>query len=75
MKCPECSSDKLSVIETRTNKSGSIRRRRKCCACGDIFRTKERIDIRRTISEEEAIELKNKLTMIKYILKPPRKQP
>jgi len=41
--CPKCSSDKLSVIETRTD-GISVRRRRECQSCQYRFSTYERIE-------------------------------
>ncbi len=44
MKCPQCSSDDIKVIDSRTGKDGhSIRRRRECNACGARFTTSEEI--------------------------------
>lgn len=45
MRCPKCDSDKLSVIETRTD-GLSIRRRRECQECTQRFSTYERIEYR-----------------------------
>lgn len=44
MRCPDCKSEKLSVIETRSD-AGSIRRRRECQECNKRFSTYERIEI------------------------------
>ena len=45
MKCPICSHEDTSVIDSReTEGSASIRRRRECLACGYRFTTYERID-------------------------------
>ena len=41
--CPKCNSDKLSVIETRTD-GISVRRRRECQTCQYRFSTYERIE-------------------------------
>lgn len=43
MHCPKCNSDKLSVIETRTD-GISVRRRRECQTCQYRFSTYERIE-------------------------------
>ena len=44
MKCPQCSSSDIRVIDSRTAKDGrSIRRRRECNACGARFTTSEEI--------------------------------
>jgi transcriptional repressor NrdR len=43
MHCPSCGSDRLSVIDTRSE-DGAIRRRRECQACGKRFTTVERIE-------------------------------
>lgn len=44
MKCPKCSTDKLGVVDTRTE-SDSIRRRRECQECNHRFTTFERIEL------------------------------
>lgn len=44
MKCPKCSSDNLSVIDSRSD-SESIRRRRECQGCQFRFTTFERIEL------------------------------
>ena len=44
MKCPQCSSSDIRVIDSRTAKDGrSIRRRRECNQCGARFTTAEEI--------------------------------
>ena len=44
MKCPQCRSDDIKVIDSRTGKDGqSIRRRRECNACGARFTTSEEV--------------------------------
>jgi transcriptional repressor NrdR len=44
MKCPQCNSDDIKVIDSRTGRDGaSIRRRRECNACGARFTTLEAI--------------------------------
>jgi transcriptional repressor NrdR len=43
MRCPACHSDDLRVLETREGDK-TIRRRRRCEACGRRFSTTERID-------------------------------
>ena len=40
MACPHCRSTKAGVVETRTNKDGSVRRRYKCRECGVSWATK-----------------------------------
>ena len=44
MKCPKCSSDDISVIDSRSD-SESIRRRRECQGCQFRFTTFERIEL------------------------------
>lgn len=45
MKCPFCSSDNSSVVDSRDSKDGEIiRRRRQCDACGKRFTTYERVE-------------------------------
>jgi len=45
MKCPYCSSDSHSVLESRTSEdSTSIRRRRECDVCHKRFTTYERVE-------------------------------
>ncbi|MDB5185447.1 MAG: nrdR [Candidatus Saccharibacteria bacterium] len=45
MKCTQCSSDDIKVIESRDVSDGqAIRRRRMCNACGQRFTTYERIE-------------------------------
>lgn len=39
--CPACASPRVAVIDTRAPKPGSIRRRRKCGACGYRYTTIE----------------------------------
>lgn len=41
MKCPFCDSDQNRVIETREQKSGELKRRRRCIDCGERFSTLE----------------------------------
>ena len=44
MKCPQCRSEDIKVIDSRTGKDGqSIRRRRECNACGARFTTSEEV--------------------------------
>ncbi len=44
MKCPQCKSTDIRVIDSRAGKDGqSIRRRRECNACGARFTTAEEI--------------------------------
>lgn len=44
MKCPQCRSDDIKVIDSRTGKDEqSIRRRRECNTCGARFTTSEAI--------------------------------
>jgi transcriptional repressor NrdR len=43
MICPRCSSDKLSVTDSRAD-GGAIRRRRECSECGYRFTTYERVE-------------------------------
>jgi transcriptional repressor NrdR len=46
MECPFCSSDQVIVNNSRpTGKNTQIWRRRKCLKCGEIFTTREKIDI------------------------------
>lgn len=44
MKCPKCSSDDISVIDSRSDNE-SIRRRRECQGCQFRFTTFERIEL------------------------------
>jgi transcriptional repressor NrdR len=44
MRCPKCSSEKLSVVDSR-GEGDSIRRRRVCQACNFRFNTFERIEL------------------------------
>jgi len=42
MTCPNCNSENIYVVETRSrDEDGIIRRRRKCSDCGHTFRTYE----------------------------------
>lgn len=46
MKCPFCHANESSVLDSRELQSGdSIRRRRRCNACGERFTTYERIEL------------------------------
>lgn len=46
MKCPYCQQNDSSVIDSRELQEGeSIRRRRRCNACGERFTTYERIEL------------------------------
>lgn len=45
MRCPECESDDLKVVDSRTAGDG-IRRRRECGICGARFTTHERVEQR-----------------------------
>jgi transcriptional repressor NrdR len=45
MRCPHCNSNKDKVLESRTNRSGTvIRRRRVCLDCGFRFTSYEKIE-------------------------------
>lgn len=44
MNCPACYHNKLKVIDTRTAKDGSRKRRRECQQCGHVFKTVERTE-------------------------------
>ena len=45
MKCPKCSKDNDTVLDSRTAREGAaIRRRRECLCCGYRFTTYEEID-------------------------------
>lgn len=47
MKCPFCSADETTVVDTRINDDGDVvRRRRRCLACDKRFTTYERAEIR-----------------------------
>ena len=47
MKCPFCSAEDTQVMDTRaSNEANSIRRRRKCLACGKRFTTYEKVELR-----------------------------
>lgn len=53
MFCPFCYSDQISVTNSRpTNKDTQIWRRRKCLKCGEVFTTREKIDISYVIVEK-----------------------
>jgi len=41
MLCPFCADGETQVTDTRNRKDGSVRRRRKCPECGEVFRTDE----------------------------------
>lgn len=46
MKCPFCSSSDTQVIDSRVSEEGdTIRRRRRCTACGRRFTTYERVEL------------------------------
>lgn len=46
MYCPFCHSDQIEVSNSRpTNRNTQVWRRRKCLKCGEIFTTREKIDI------------------------------
>jgi transcriptional repressor NrdR len=46
MYCPFCQSNQIAVNNSRpTNKNTQIWRRRKCLKCGEVFTTREKIDI------------------------------
>lgn len=46
MYCPFCHSDQIEVSNSRpTNKGSQVWRRRKCLKCGEVFSTREKIDI------------------------------
>ena len=50
---PFCSSDQISVANSRpTNKGTQIWRRRKCLKCQEIFTTREKIDISYVVVEK-----------------------
>lgn len=45
MRCPKCANVENKVIDSRTNASGDvIRRRRECLSCGERFTTYERME-------------------------------
>lgn len=47
MKCPFCSADETSVIETRISEEGDrVRRRRRCLTCDKRFTTYETVELR-----------------------------
>jgi transcriptional repressor NrdR len=47
MKCPFCSADETTVLDTRINEDGDlVRRRRRCLQCDKRFTTHERAEIR-----------------------------
>ena len=53
MICPFCSSNQISVTNSRpTNKGTQIWRRRKCLKCQEIFTTREKIDISYVVVEK-----------------------
>lgn len=43
MICPKCSKGKLDVTDTRVGADGSIKRKRLCLACAEMFITKETV--------------------------------
>ena len=46
MKCPFCSDPNTQVVDTRENDDGdTVRRRRRCLACGKRFTTYERVEL------------------------------
>ena len=45
MRCPQCHSSDIKVVDSRTHEQ-SIRRRRQCLGCGHRFNTYERIELR-----------------------------
>lgn len=46
MKCPYCTSQETSVLESRDSEDGEVtRRRRECAKCGKRFTTYERVEI------------------------------
>lgn len=45
MRCPQCHSSDIKVVDSRTHEQ-SIRRRRECLNCGHRFNTYERIELR-----------------------------
>ncbi|HAW45035.1 MAG TPA: transcriptional regulator NrdR [Sutterella sp.] len=46
MFCPFCKSDSTQVVDSRTSEDGTtIRRRRRCQACGKRFTTYERVEL------------------------------
>ena len=45
MRCPQCHSSEIKVVDSRTHEQ-SIRRRRECLNCGHRFNTYERIELR-----------------------------
>src|SRR5690348_12601231 len=47
MRCPFCSADETSVIDSRLTEEGdAVRRRRECEVCGERFTTFERAELR-----------------------------
>lgn len=45
MVCPKCNSDSCLVIDSRSSKNNSIRRRRECTHCGYRFTTYEKTEM------------------------------
>ena len=45
MKCPYCFSNKTRVVDKRSIKTGTNRRRRECLKCGKRFTTYERVEM------------------------------
>ncbi len=45
MRCLKCSSEKSSVVDSRSDGIAAIRRRRECQSCGHRFTTFERIEL------------------------------
>lgn len=46
MRCPFCSHEETSVVETRETAEDSTRRRRECAKCARRFTTYERVELR-----------------------------
>ena len=66
MKCPNCNSDDLKVIDTRTKKF-FIRRKRQCLSCKCTFYTVETIDLSeiRVQKKNGSIQSFNRLKILK----------
>lgn len=53
MKCPYCSSENISVLDTRNTEENTVKRRRKCENCLGKFNTFERIsDMKLKVSKK-----------------------
>lgn len=67
MNCPKCGSMQDSVVDSRPQEDGSIKRRRKCMACGDRFYTIEiQMEEYRLLKEEYRSSKEMKLKLLRW---------